>query len=169
MDKSSRKKKSLLINPAFQWTLIGYASAVATVILVSMHELNSFAFGYFNEIGLLAGLPKDHVYFEFIHMQEATVFRTFIAISCLVAIVLILGGLFVSHRIAGPVYRMKKDLERMTADNQAQLKEIHFRKGDYFPELAEAFNALVKSRNELSGTHKEAAQKDDSGSNEKAS
>ncbi len=146
MDKTNRKKKSLLINPAFQMTIIGYASAVSAIILFAMYHLNAFAFKHFNEIGELAGLPKDHVYFEFIHMQEATVFRTFVLISLMVAVVLGVGGLFISHRIAGPIYRMRKDLEKMTALNDNELRTIHFRKGDYFPELAETFNRLVESR-----------------------
>ena len=146
MDKSKRQKKSLLINPRFQWTLIAYAAGVAGLILISMYALLTHAFHYFYEIGTLASLPKDHVYFEFIKMQEGTVFQTLFVISVIVACVLILGGIYISHKIAGPVYRMKKDLEKMTSDPNAPLKPIQFRKGDYFPELAVAYNAMVESR-----------------------
>ena len=35
----------------------------------------------------------------------------------------------------------------MCDSNPPALREIQFRKGDFFPELAEAFNELVRARN----------------------
>ena len=145
MDSQNRKKSSLLINPRFQWTLIGYAALVATLILITVYSLISFGFHEFIEIGKQAGLPVDHVYFQFIQMQEVTFNRVIFVISAVVGLVLIVGGLAISHKIAGPIYRMQKELNRMRESNPPQLSEITFRKGDYFPELAETFNALVRT------------------------
>lgn len=140
----NRKKRSLLINPRFQWTLIGYVSVVAMLILAVSFGLFTFGFNEFSNIGLQAGLPQDHVYFEFIRMQEATFLRVFAALCILVAAILVVGGLVVSHKIAGPIYRMQKEFLRMKADSPVHLREIYFRKGDFFPELAETFNELVR-------------------------
>lgn len=140
-----RKKSSLLINPKFQWTLIGYASFIAALILLAVYGLFSFGFHEFVQIGTQAGLPTDHVYFQFIRMQETTFLRVIAAIALLIAVILIVGGLIISHKIAGPVYRMQKELNAMAESDPVELRNINFRKGDFFPELSEAFNGLVKA------------------------
>jgi len=141
--KQSRQKSSLLINPKFQWTLIGYAAFVATLILLSVYGLFSFGFHEFVRIGTEAGLPADHIYFQFIQMQETTFLRVIAAIAVLVGIILIAGGLVISHKVAGPIHRLQKEFNRMRDSNPVELHPVQFRKGDFFPELAESFNSLV--------------------------
>lgn len=142
--KQTRQKSSILINPKFQWTLIGYAAFVAALVLIAVYGLFSFGFHEFVQIGTQAGLPADHIYFQFIQMQETTFLRVIAAIAVLVAIILIVGGMVISHKIAGPIYRMQKEFNHMRESNPVELHPIQFRKGDFFPELAESFNQLVK-------------------------
>jgi mannitol-specific phosphotransferase system IIBC component len=139
----NRQKSSLLINPKFQWTLIGYTACVATLILIAVYGLFTFGFHEFVQIGTQAGLPPDHVYFQFIQMQETTFLRVIAAISVLVAIILIVGGMIISHKVAGPIYRMQKEFNKMREANPVELHPVQFRKGDFFPELADSFNDLV--------------------------
>lgn len=142
--KQSRQKSSILINPKFQWTLIGYAAFVAALILIAVYGLFSFGFHEFIQIGTQAGLPSDHIYFQFVQMQEATFMRVIAAIAVVVALILIIGGLIISHKIAGPIFRMQKEFNRMRDAKPVELHPIQFRKGDFFPELAESFNSLVE-------------------------
>lgn len=46
--------------------------------------------------------------------------------------------IFISHKIAGPLYKLRKYLQAIKTDNS--LGRLFFRKGDYFPELADDFN-----------------------------
>ncbi len=143
--QTNRKKRSLLINPRFQITLIAYVGGLALAIIVSMTALIEHAFRRFIEIGKDAGLSGDHIYFQFISMQQTAFRNVTIAIAIVVGGLLVFGGLAISHKIAGPIYRMKKSLDDMTASTEpAVLKPITFRKKDFFPELADSFNALVK-------------------------
>ena len=141
---ANRKKSSYLINPKFQWTLIGYAALVAFLILVTVYGLFTYGFHEFAQMGQQAGLPPDHVYFQFISMQESTFLRVIGAIAIMVGLILIVGGIMVSHKIAGPIYRMQKEFNTMAANPEVELTPIKFRKGDYFPELADSFNQLVE-------------------------
>lgn len=50
-------------------------------------------------------------------------------------------GIFFTHKIAGPIYKMKKHL-RMIRDGQTS-DDLYFRKGDHFQELAEEFNETI--------------------------
>jgi methyl-accepting chemotaxis protein len=150
METRQRKKRSLLINPKFQWTLIGYAAVTTLLVLFSVYALFSFGFQEFNSIGTQAGLPPEHIYFQFIKMQEATFLRVIAAIAVVVGLILTIGGLFLSHKIAGPIYRMQKEFNSMSAGDPVVIKEIQFRKGDFFPELADSFNVLVRKWNQRS-------------------
>lgn len=144
MAGQNRKKRSILINPKFQWTLIGYAAFMATLILLTVYGLFSYGFHEFIQLGNQAGLPPEHVYFQFVQMQENSFNRVLFALAIIIGIFLIVGGLYLSHRIAGPIYRMQKELRKMIEENHGELKEIHFRKGDFFPELSATFNEFVE-------------------------
>jgi hypothetical protein len=94
-------------------------------------------------MGVEAGLPPDHAYYQFIQVQEGTFYRIVFAIALIVGLLLFMGGLVISHRIAGPLLRMQRELDRASTEEPFKLQTIQFRKGDYFPELAQSFNNLV--------------------------
>lgn len=144
MANSQRKKKSILINPKFQWTLIGYAALVAVLILATVYAFFSYGFHEFVQFGQQAGLGEDHVYFQFIQMQESTFVKVIVTMAIAVAAILIVGGLIVSHKIAGPLYRLRKEFLSMASKSDPSLHKIKFRDGDFFPEVPQAFNQLVE-------------------------
>jgi len=59
----------------------------------------------------------------------------FIAIVFIICIIL-------SHKIAGPIYKLSKFL-KLVGEGHA-LDTVHFRQGDYFPELEENYNLAIK-------------------------
>ena len=68
-------------------------------------------------------------------------------ISILNATLLILFAFFMSHRMAGPVLRMKKNLARYLEGDQAA--PVSLRKGDHFSDLAGLVNqAIEKGQND---------------------
>lgn len=72
----------------------------------------------------------------------------FLVISCLAGIITsgilaILITLFISHRIAGPIYRLEKDIAEV---NRGNLNiDIHVRANDELQDLAKSLDQLVKS------------------------
>lgn len=56
-------------------------------------------------------------------------------------IVMILLSILVSHRIAGPIYRVEKDLDEIVKGDYS--RRIKFRAGDDLQELAEKINKLL--------------------------
>jgi methyl-accepting chemotaxis protein len=68
--------------------------------------------------------------------------QTFLVVMVLVGTATILVTLFVSHQIAGPLYRLKKAMEQLS---EGDFKvEIKLRKADQLKELADTFNTMVK-------------------------
>jgi len=116
------------------------------MILITVYLLITYGFQRFIELGNSLGLPpEENVYFQFIKMQQESFNQIILAIALIVGFVLIVGGLMVSHKIAGPIYRMQKEFSRMRDLPPNELFEVKFRKGDFFPELAESFNVLVRA------------------------
>ena len=52
------------------------------------------------------------------------------------------AGILLSHKVSGPLYRLHHDMLR-NADG-AEAKPVKFRKGDYFQELADAYNKQLE-------------------------
>jgi methyl-accepting chemotaxis protein len=61
-----------------------------------------------------------------------------IAIMVLIVVV----GIFTSHRIAGPVHRIAEDIERTLSGERGV--RVRLRKRDAFPELASKVNVLLE-------------------------
>jgi methyl-accepting chemotaxis protein len=58
-----------------------------------------------------------------------------------IMLVLIVTGIVTTQRIAGPLYRMGKDIDRVLAGEHGV--RVRFRRKDSFPELAEKINRLL--------------------------
>ena len=55
----------------------------------------------------------------------------------------LLTGLFMTHRMAGPIYKFKAELERIEAGHAP--RPIHLRKGDEFQDVAEALTRALET------------------------
>ena len=75
-------------------------------------------------------------------IMPSVVFTTLITTLAL-GVVVIVVTLLVSHKIAGPMFRFEKDINRI-AQGDLQSR-IHIRKGDQFQEMAMALNRMVES------------------------
>jgi len=64
--------------------------------------------------------------------------------SLLLIFAIAIISVFISHRIAGPIYKFQRILEALASGEKVQ--EIKLRKRDEFYELARAINNLIKSR-----------------------
>ena len=67
--------------------------------------------------------------------------QTVIIVTMVVAIATILVTLFVSHKIAGPLYRFKKVMEAMGEGDF--LSQVKIRKGDQLQDLAKIFDEMI--------------------------
>ncbi len=91
-----------------------------------------------------------------IEQTRKDVISLLIAFSIVFICLSFLVSLFISHRIAGPLYKLQKHFSELGKGNFDQ--ELHFRKKDYFTELANDYNDMVFSLKKL--LHRELPQKD---------
>jgi hypothetical protein len=135
---NKEKRRTFLINPRFQLSFMAYTVGMSALIIAIFYCANVYFFWKFNNSGVQLGLPPDHVYFQFLAEQKFKMNLVFGVTSTIAFAALGVWGLFLSHRVAGPVYRLCKHARDLVSGKD--VGEVSFRKKDYFPELADAFN-----------------------------
>ena len=149
MTPKKHKRRIYIVDPEFQYGIIRKISMMAVLIIVMslgflaiVHQLyGDVQVGVvqpdpFNAAGSVAALPADATLLQLIWpvllvcMAVALVFTFFF-------------GIVISHRMAGPVYRIRKMLDKMAQGDLSE--QVRLRKKDDFNALAESLNGLIKS------------------------
>jgi len=141
MKNSDNKRHKFLINPRFQISVIKQMVLLTCVVIAIFYGANFYHFWSLNQQGLALGLPPSHVFFVFMRNQQTTMNIFFLVTSVLALLTIVGYGLFLSHRIAGPLHRLKKYLGEEKTNSP-----LSFRENDYFPEVAEAVNLRLGNK-----------------------
>lgn len=132
------RRKKFLLDKNFQLTVIGYFLIVAFVTAAIQFALVQLVFSDFMAEGTKLGLASDHAYFSFISMQRTEFIKYVVISTSILTVILSVMGLMLSHRIVGPIYKMRKYMKK---EANSQLRPpLEFRKRDFFIELAQDFN-----------------------------
>lgn len=126
------QRNKYIIEKEFQYAFIKSTLLIVGASLAMFVCSQVIFFKKMINYGQTAGLEKDHVYFQFISDQQTQM--TIIGFICfaLLSAFTIYWALKFSNRIAGPLFRLKKDLQRKAMGEDVKFK---FRDGDFFPEL----------------------------------
>ena len=76
-------------------------------------------------------------------VKHAITYRLFLR-SFLLILAIAIISVFLSHRIAGPIYKFEQTIKECASGKN--VKEINLRKGDEFYELASAINNLIQTK-----------------------
>jgi hypothetical protein len=137
------KRKVLLINPKFQLQYMAWSGSMTVGVILIMHAAHLWFFRGLREQAIQSGLPENHVFFQFIkdrqHEMDLITLVTFVVLALMISVI----GLYLSHQIAGPMYRLKKHFEEVGRTHQHT--PLKFREGDFFQEIPDAYNLQFKS------------------------
>jgi hypothetical protein len=140
--KWSAGRKRLLINPGFQFRFMVWMGGLALGVIAVMHLAHQWFFYQLREQARMAGLQADHVFYRFIESRQteldAITLLSFLAVVGVVSVV----GLALSHKIAGPMYRLRVHLEEFATTRVP--RPLKFREGDFFSEIPDAYNLQFK-------------------------
>ncbi|HLB59429.1 MAG TPA: hypothetical protein VJL87_05035 [Bdellovibrionota bacterium] len=141
--KKRRIRKQFIILKEFQvrfsllLALVGFlVTLVVGLIIYRIYNYN---------INVLAekGVVMSPAVIDFLSSMRSNIFHSLIAIFVGVTALLLLLGMFVSHRMAGPIYALLRQMRLLThGDYNASLL---LRKGDEFQILMGGYNDLVTS------------------------
>lgn len=137
------RRGQFLINPEFQLSLIALISMLAVFIIIIFYGAVWFFFYQLNQKGVDMGLPAQHVYFQFLSslLMKMNIIMAITFIFVFIAVFIF--GLLISHKIAGPMYKLKSTLVRrskLDPNHEEMFKDIYFRHGDYFIDVQNAVN-----------------------------
>ena len=137
-----------LIKPKFQIAITSYVFIFYLVISCFFYLSNYTLIEKMKQFGLDAKLEANSSYFSYISMLQEYSNYYFLLIFSAGLIAVITFGLTISHRIAGPIYKIEKVLTAL--NNSDNLKgenfEIKLRKKDFFQNLAVLINKLIQSK-----------------------
>ncbi len=162
MKNAKYRRKQYIIDKQFQFRFI---ASFLLLIIVSL-VVFSAGFAAFYWFRYMAG---ENVFKEFIHIQKEVktyddkgnvtgtrsemvpggnrlelILPPVLINNLLIMILLSILGIFRSHRIAGPVYRMEMDIMRVLQGEKAV--KIRLRKKDKLKSLADKINRLIEER-----------------------
>jgi len=144
MDQSELKiktwiRRNYLINPSFQIRFIIYTVGAALLAVLAVYLTSSYFFWSFQEKGREIGLSDGHVFFAFLEQQEAYMNQLLLGLSLFFIVGLSIWGVILSHRVAGPLYRLNKHMWQVARGEL--IPPLSFRDKDFFQELTTAYNA----------------------------
>lgn len=141
--KKQRKIKNFLIYPKFQLVLIGVNSLLMVLAFVFAYVGVSSGFDTLRQVGVDARVSSTHPFFNYIDLQQAFILK-YLAIALTAALILtMIFSLVFSHRVVGPITKLRNDLKRVVEGEDVTFK---FRKNDFFKELPELINKILKKK-----------------------
>ena len=153
-DKNKFKfRRNFLIYPTFQLKLLGANIAILSCGYVLAGLLVSGAFRQLRESGVQAGISPDHIFFKFIDHQAGMVY---VALGAALVMAIVTSGalsLYLSHRLAGPIVRLRNYFTRIEANQGSVPAPVSFRKGDFFLDLPPAINGAISELVKKQGAH----------------
>ena len=138
----SYQRRNYYIDKKFQTRFI-----VQFLILVAVGSLFTVAAVYWlsqntTTVGIVEGRVVVHTTAKYL---LPLMFQTVGIQLAVVSLLTILMTLFVSHKIAGPLYHLKETLKALGEGN---LKPMHLRKGDQLQEMANSYNEALEKLND---------------------
>lgn len=144
--KETTKRRQLVVDPKFQYGLIIRVVGLITIILIlSLILLTIIYNNYISNvlpISLGAGGIASSEVAQLVHLSDfigPIMLVVFLSVTMSGIAVQLLGVRF-THRVAGPVYRLRSCIAEMTAGDLT--KEVRFREKDYFQLLASDVDRL---------------------------
>lgn len=138
MSKKVNLRKVILIDPQFQMHFIITNIVIALLVAVSIFGSSIYFSFKMKKMGIEAGLASDSIFFKLIDQQSLYLGQIVTIVLILVTILIVVYGLLMSHKIAGPVHNIKSNLRDRIQKNQHS--PFKLRKGDFFQDLALLLN-----------------------------
>lgn len=135
-------RKILLVNPAFQFSFMKHSLLMTFVVLLTFYLFKVYIFWEFKEIALATGIPENHDLISLLSDRSYVVDMSFLIIAANITLFMLGWALWVSHRVAGPIHRIRNEIKKII-DGQP-LQRIGVRDHDYFHELKDSVNLLIE-------------------------
>jgi hypothetical protein len=141
VNTKERTWTNFLIHKTFQLKVIGCLSAIFIFSTLCLYSATYLFFWNLKSKGLKVGIPEGHHFYQFLLEQKHSIDIFFICLAGFNFVLLLSVLVIITHRIAGPINKVKSFLENPESEEDFQLRE-----SDFFQEL----RPLVKKFKERS-------------------
>lgn len=140
---SKNQRRVILINRRFQMRFALYVCSWLLAISIAYPIL---VYEMFNHFVRVAGLELPGIVSDDLNTLRIEVMIWLVLSQVVFLVATFLVSVFLSHRIAGPIYKMKQIINKGAKMDFAD--PIRLRKSDHFKDLAEAYNGMVANLRE---------------------
>lgn len=142
MNPRERNLANIIVDKPFQFKLLSYFLAIFTISTVTLYSTTFLFYWNIKNKGLQIGIPEDHLFYKFLLEQKQNLDVLFVGLSVFNLAILIIAVLILSHRIAGPINKVRRFLKSPQDDEVFTLRE-----GDFFQDLPHLINEF-KEKND---------------------
>lgn len=130
---NKRKIKNYYLVSKFQLKLICFFVCINFITISSFYFASSKLITIFFNKGIELGIPQTHAYYSFLNSIKSEMNLNFLKYSAFSTLLVTIGIFVISHKLSGPLYRIKKEFKTMSQNKR--LHPFKFRKGDNLEEL----------------------------------
>lgn len=135
------KRKQYIVNPRLQLALVIGANALALISATLVITLGILAKTHLENYAVGLNLSPTHPALAVIAERDREFDQICTAVILIQFALFNVAALFMSHRIAGPIYRLSKHLN--SVGDGGNPVDVHFRKHDFYSELSTAANKVM--------------------------
>lgn len=146
MNQRQYKRKIYIVDPEFQYGLIRKIAIIAVLMIIMSLSFFVAVYYLYGDVQIEVTQPDPFTLSNSISTlpEQVSLLKLLwpVLLTCLSATLAVtfFFGVIISHRMAGPIYRVKRTLAEMS---QGDLRgEIHLRSKDDFKSLAASVNNL---------------------------
>jgi HAMP domain-containing protein len=136
------KRRLLWIDPKFQRRGIFFLLTITFLTSSALFGVVWFHIETILKALIESGALRDSDLFQTIKVALFSLMASVLATVLIFSLLLIFVSVKTSHRVAGPLFALKRSLEQITEGNFKEAR-IHFRPGDEFHEMAATLNRMV--------------------------
>ena len=151
-----KKRRRMLVYPPAQWRVIVWWIVLLSIFTAGVSWL-IFYLSWSSALEWTARSGSQVNITEIFSKLTDVVILSLIGSIILGAVVGTIVGLFITHRLVGPIYRLKSIFQQLKQGKTVE--EIRLRKGDEFHDLAKEFNSVLKSFAEIKEIVEKAKKK----------
>lgn len=141
MNPRERNLQNILIDKPFQLKLLGYFLAIFTISTVTLYTTTFLFYWNLKNKGIQIGIPEGHIFYQFLIDQKQNLDVLFIGLACFNLLLMVITVLILSHRIAGPLNKIRKFLK-----NPNDIEDFAIREEDFFQDLPHLVNKLKENK-----------------------
>ncbi len=141
-------KRKYVVDKKFQFEITGYFLSFYFIVLVALYLFLRFSIlGSFEDIQKLESINTGTLDLLKEHLMQILNF-VFIIFTMVGGGFAFAGGIFISNKISGPIFRLQKVIQQMTIGNYQNYFKV--RKGDYCEKLFDEVEKLNQTLMEKS-------------------